>query len=130
MSTEQLAIEFGAQHRARALWQAIARHCRDIAEHVTIKELAYRCDVSPSLLSAALAERERNYLRAEWIPVFLIAANDLQRAALLSALAGTVGYQVSKARVLTPAERLAALEERVRRELGAVGERLIAEVDR
>lgn len=126
----QMPIDFGIGVRARETWQAVARVLREIADAATIKELAYRCDVSPSLLAAALGERERNYVRAEWLPVFLAAASEIQQRELLGALAGAFGYEVARRRQLTPEERLQRLEENLRQKLGLLGEQLIGEVGR
>jgi len=57
----------------------------------------------------------------------LSRATDVQRVALLSALAEPAGFEVARRRVLTPEERLARLEALVSTRLGDVGAALLKE---
>lgn len=126
----QIDLEFGPDARARECWSAVLAAMRAAIDSIGHKELAYRLDVAPSLLSEALNERERKHVQARWLPTILLLAPDPHRRAILDALAGVAGYEVTARKVLSPAEKLARLEEAVRSKLGAVGEELLKTIDR
>jgi len=124
----QTALDFGANEAARHVHARVLDVVRQVVATVTLKQLAYDLDVSPSTLSDALAGREHRSFRLEWLPVVLSRATDVQRVALLSALAEPSGFEVARRRVLTPEERLARLEALVSTRLGDVGAALLKEV--
>ena len=126
----QTALDFGANESARHVTAAVLDVVREVVAAVTLKQVAYDLDVSPSTLSDSLNNREHRPFRLEWLAVILSRASDTQRAALLGALAHPHGYEVTRRKVLTPEERLARLEEALRTKLGPVGEQLIKEAGR
>ena len=126
----QTAIDFGANESARHVTAAILDVVREVVGAVSLKQVAYDLDVSPSTLSDSLNGREHRPFRLEWLPVVMARASEMQRAALLSALANPHGLEVSRRKVLTPEERLSRLEELVRLELGQVGESLLKKANR
>lgn len=126
----QAALNFGPSETERTAWHRVLDVVREVVATVGLKQLAFDLDCSPSLLGDALAERDRKGIRAEWIPTILTRATDLQRGALLCALAEPVGFDVVRRKVLTPEERLARLEALVTAKLGTVGEALLREVER
>lgn len=124
----QISLEFGPDARARECWTAVLLALRAAIDSIGHKDLAYRLDVAPSLLSEALAERERKHFQARWLPTILLLAPDPHRRAILDALAIHAGYEIQPRRVLTTAERLTRLEDALRSKLGKVGEDLLREV--
>lgn len=79
--------------------------------------------VSESVLRAALKVSERNYARMEWLPYFCTLSDE--PAQLLAAVAGKTLTVHGK---LTPEAELDILRERVAREFGLQGARLVASV--
>lgn len=82
---------------------------------VSVKEFAFACDVSPSTICDAIAERERKRFAAEWIDVLLAIAPPVHREAILSALAIPNGYVPQRRKELTPEEELAQLRRTMQR---------------
>ena len=126
----QTAIDFGANEAARNVTARVLDVVREVVAAVSLKQIAYDLDVSPSTLSDALNGREHRPFRLEWLPSILLRASDPQRAALIAELAAPVGFDVVRRKVLTAEERLARLEDALRTQLGAAGERLLREVSR
>lgn len=126
----QIDLEFGPDARARECWADVLTAIRAAIDSIGHKELAYRLDVAPSLLSEALNERERKHVQARWLPTILLLAPDPHRKAILDALAGAAGYEVAAKKVLSPEERLTRLEDALRTRLGKVGEDLLRSIDR
>ena len=129
--TEQIPLEFGADARAREAWSTVLRLVREgMSATGGIKEWAYRLDVAPTLLSDCLNERDRKHVQARWLVAVVVQMPDPHRRAILDALASVAGYEVAPRKVLTPAEKLARLEDAVRSKLGAVGDELLKSIDR
>ena len=80
--------------------------------------------VSEGTLKNALGDVERNYVRAEWIPYFASISDEV--AELVAAPAGCV-LAVGRTK-LTPQEEIDLTKERVMREFGAAGARLLASI--
>jgi hypothetical protein len=126
----QLDLEYGHDHRADEGWRRVLGAVRAGIESIGLKEFAFRADERPQLVSDALAGRDRKHPKMEWLVRLVLAVPEYHRMAIVGELAGLIGCDLVKRRVLTPEEELRALKERVRLELGAVGERLISEVTR
>lgn len=117
-------------HRARA------ERLRDACRRAAIAHGYSRCaeeldcifeklghPVSVGTLRNALGDHERNYVRAEWVPYFAALSEDV--AEIVAEAAGRV---LAPSRKLKPEDELELLRDRVRREFGAAGARLIANV--
>ena len=93
-----------------AIQNAVAR--------VTLKEFAFACDSSPSLLSDKLAERNGKGLRVRELCTLVEIAPPAAEQELLAALITPRGFEAPKRREpLTAAEKL----ERIERELANLG---------
>jgi hypothetical protein len=112
----QLALQLNGQGLHGASWQRMLEILRDIAAHVSIKEMSFRLDVAPSLLYQALNQTERHHFRCEWIVAFISAAPDDTLVAFLAELRG---LELAPAKPVTPAEELAALHTVLEESLGA-----------
>ncbi len=132
MSQQELSLDrFTRLARAARLKAA----CHQIAEIRGFDAMATELDrtfssegrhVSTGLLHNTLADNERNYLRAEWIPVFLEYDDGDAIAQLCADVRGKI---LTPAKRLSPEDKLAILEERLVRELGDVGKRMVADVE-
>lgn len=105
------------------LWEELLVLLNEVVSTVGLKKVAADLDTSPSTLKHCLAERERHYVRAEWL-LYLIdkAPNDK----IVKLLARLRGLDTKPIEPLTPEQRVAKLEARLRR-MGQDGERLIQE---
>ena len=97
---------------------------RAAVAEISIKELAYKLDVSPSLLADALAERSSKGVRAAWLITIVDLASEANAMEILNAIAARKSLEVAPRKVLTPEERAERLEEKLR-SLGPVGMQLI-----
>lgn len=82
----------------------------------------------PSAEERRIGGAEDRELQVEWIPIIIGLAPDANRRAILEALAGPAGHEVQRRKELTPEEKLARWEERVKQEFGAAGLRLAEEM--
>lgn len=112
--SEQLPL-YRANERISNQWAALLPMVRSVVDFIGLKECAWRCDTSPSMLADALAERNHRYLRVEWLLAILDAAPVAVRETAMKPLAATVGFDISRRRELTPEEELAALRRIVAR---------------
>jgi hypothetical protein len=104
--------------------------CRAIAEARTFAKVAGELDgifcpegrpVSTGMLHNTLDDHERNYLRAEWIPVFAQYSDEVAEI-----IANAAGKTLAPLGKLRPEDELELLKERVMSEFGAAGARLVA----
>lgn len=107
---------------AKRLLEAI----RAAVDRASLKEVAFRLDVQPSLLADALAGRSNKGVRAAWLPTILALATDADARAILTALAEPLGFELKPVERLT-AEQLAERYEEKLRSLGPIGAQLIRE---
>lgn len=114
--------EFKRARSEQTLLEAI----RLAVAKISIKELAYELDVSPSLLADALAERSNKGVRASWLVTIVDMAPMHEALAVLNALADLKRCEVAPRKELTPEEKAARLEEKLR-SMGPVGLQLIRE---
>ncbi len=115
---------FPAEVAQRRLLEAI----RGAVAAISIKELAFRLDVSPSLVADALAERSHKGVRASWLVTILQMAPDHDAAAILNELAALRGFEMKPREKLTPEELSRRYEEKLR-SLGPVGLQLIRDAN-
>lgn len=61
------------------VYAAILDTISEVVARASLKEVAYRLDVPPSQLANALKERDRHYVRLDWLPAImeLAAEHDL-----------------------------------------------------
>jgi len=85
-------------------WQELRELVRQAVAAISLKEIAYRCDSSPSALADAIAERDRKGLRAEHLVAILHAAPESSRQAILEAIVAPLGYKVERVAPLKPEE--------------------------
>ncbi len=88
-----------------------------------LKEAAYLLDVAPSVLSHALRRRDRHPFREEWVTRLLEKAGRSDQGRLvcqeyIAHKASLCGLEVQRKRPLSPEEKLDALRESIRRNLG------------
>lgn len=119
----QLALRYDDRFARSEAWAGILTEIVRIVGIVGLKQAAFDLDAQPSQLAHALAERDRHYLRAEWLPYFLGKAPD---AALARALAACSGLEVAPRRELTPAEKLDRIV-RVLEQSGPAGAAILEE---
>jgi hypothetical protein len=100
---------------------------RAAVAEISIKELAYRLDVSPSLLADALAERSSKGVRAAWLVTIIDLASDAHATSILDALIARRMLEVQPKKALTPEQLAERLEEKLR-SLGPVGMQMIRDV--
>jgi hypothetical protein len=130
MSSGQGSFAWRSDPHAEAAWVDLREAFRSAVAAIGLKEAAFRLDVSPSLLSDALAERDRKGLRLEWLPALLLIAPAEHAATILGLLASMRGLEVVRRKALTPEEKLERLTEKLRARFGAAGAELAAEVER
>jgi len=104
---EQLGLRYDARYQSRELWDVLLSELRTIVDALGLKQVAYDLDVQPSVLAHALAERDRHYVRADWLPYLLEHAPSDR---VVSLIAGWRGLEVKPRLVLTPEEKLRRIE--------------------
>lgn len=105
--TSQLALYWSAPDRDRDHWQAILAVLSETVQRVSLKEAAYRLGVEPSALAHALRERDRHYVRAEWIaPLLELAASVDLGEKLAAVLVAPARLSVVASQPLTPEQEL------------------------
>lgn len=114
--------EFRRQRAEQSLLEAIKR----AVANISIKELAYALDVSPSLLADSLAERSNKGVRAAWLITIVDMASSADAVEILNALGDLKRLETLPRKELT-AEELAERYEEKLRSLGPVGLQLIRE---
>ena len=115
---DDLAEKLTERKLLDALRQAVA--------NISIKELAYKLDLSPSLLADALAERSNKGVRAAWLIKVIEMAPLADAIAILNVLGERRQLEAHVRVALTAEEKAERLEEKLRT-LGATGLRLIEE---
>ena len=112
----QKPLDFGDRYRYSQAWDAILEQLNRAVVNVGRKEAAYQLDTSPSVLSNALAERDRHVVRAPWLPYLTAAAPD---NSIVEILAGLRGLTIAPAVELTPEQKLDRLTRALEGTLGA-----------
>ncbi len=114
--------EFRRMRAEQQLLEAIKR----AVANISIKELAYELDVSPSLLADALAERANKGVRASWLVTIIDMASMADALAILGALADLKRLEMTERKELTPEQLVERYEEKLR-SMGPVGMQLMRE---
>ena len=110
--TTQLSLAYDDRWRHPGEWARVMTEAKRVVDDIGLKQAAFDLDIQPSLLSHAVAERERHYLRAEWL-IYLVRKDESGK--LLAALADVGGWELSRRIELTSDQRLDRLESALRR---------------
>lgn len=124
------AADPGPNDDARLAWRRALEVIRLIVARAGPKEVAFALDVHGSLLSDALAERDRKGVRAEWLPVILGFATSDERATLLGCFAEPAGFEVRPLEPLSPAEYAHELESVLLERFGVAGKEAVEQLRR
>lgn len=125
----QVSLPFRKDAVAERAWDEVLEAIKlAVAEMGGVKELAFQVDSAPSLVSDALAERDRKRVAAEWLVTIVQRAPADSVLLLLQKLAALRGFDVRRKKALTPEERLERALEKLRT-FGAHGARAAAEVE-
>lgn len=117
-------------HRMRS--EQLKEACRAVAIARSFARTATELDqifeplgrpVSLGTLHNTLGDHERHYMRAEWIPYLASISEEVAEVVAMSA-----GRVLTPERKLTPEAELEITKERVVREFGLAGARLIASI--
>lgn len=100
----------------RAIWRRFLATLNETVAIVGVKRAAADLDTSPSQLKHALAERDRHYVKAEWIPYLVRQAPS---HAGVQVLADVRHLEVVPRKPLTPEEELRNLKHTLREKLSA-----------
>lgn len=126
----QLVLQIADIHICRMRADKLKEACRSVAIEHGFERMSKELDavfqplgrpVSLGTLHNTLGDHERHYMRAEWIPVF---AQYNDEVALI--IAESAGKTLAPTKQLKPEEELEMLKERVLREFGLQGARLVA----
>lgn len=122
----QTALAFVDDYPTRAAENRLMDAIRQAVANVSIKELAFRLDISPSLLADAIAGRSNKGVRAMWLITLIQLAPQADALAILNALGELKRIEATPMKELTAEEKAERLEEKLR-SLGPTGLRLIQE---
>jgi hypothetical protein len=122
----QTALEFRDDFSRERVRREFLDAVRQAVANISIKELAYKIDISPSLLADALAERANKGVRATWLLDIIELAPIADSIAVMNALGAVRRLEAQPMRELTAEEKAERLEQKLR-SLGATGLRLIQE---
>ncbi len=122
----QTAMSFVEDYPTKMAERKLLDAIRQCVANISLKELAYRLNIQPSLLADAMAERANKGVRASWLVSIVKEAPINDVISLLNELASLRGLEVVPRKELTAEERAERLEEKLR-SLGATGLRLIEE---
>ena len=100
---------------------------RRAVANISIKELAFKLNIKPSLLADALAERSSKGVRAAWLVTILEMADEPFAVEILEVLARLRNRETKPRETYTPEELNERFEEKMRT-LGPIGLQLIREV--
>lgn len=107
----QLSLQWSAPDRDRANYAATLDIVKEVVARTSLKEVAFRLGVAAPALAHALAERDRHYMRLDWLPAIMEMADDCDLAGQLHCTIGAPARLMSvEAKPLTPEQRLAKLE--------------------
>lgn len=126
---DQLELLIVDVHAQLALAERLAEACRRAGDERGWHRVADELDqifgrighpVSYSVLRNAFGDRERNYVRAEWVTYFAAISEEVA-----AVVAEAAGRALAAARSLSTAEELELYRELVPNEFGAAGQRLV-----
>lgn len=116
--TAQLNL-YRANEQVSAAWSSVLPPLRQLVQHVGLKECAFRCDTSPSMLADALAERKHRHMRVEWVMAIVDAAPLAMRETVLGPWNAFFGFKIELLPVVTPEQELERLRAFMTREAAA-----------
>lgn len=119
-------LVFSEDDSLRSVERRLLDALRQAVANISIKELAFRLNVQPSLLADALAERSNKGVRASWLVTIVDMAPLADALAILNVLGERKRIESRQRRELTAEEKAERYEEKLR-SLGATGLRLIQE---
>ncbi len=105
--SEQLALRYDPKWTNSEAWERVLVEARRVVAQLGLKEVAFRLDTNPSLLAHAIAERNGNHLRGEWLVAIMGMGGD---AALANAVVSVAGLKTVEAKPMTPEQKLGRLE--------------------
>ncbi len=125
----QLPLEFSDGVLAAEAWsEVLDAFNRDLIAGMRLKEAASRLGLQDGVLRHKLdAGKTGHVLHAREFFLLLFTASDSQRRTILERIARECGYAVEPLAQRTPEEELADLRERVAKEFGRAGEKVIAQ---
>jgi hypothetical protein len=97
----QLDLRYDPRFLRAEVWNDFLELIQCSVSRIGLKQAAYDLDVQPSILSHALAERERHYLHLEWLHYFVTTDTD---NSLVEHIAAWRGLNVSPRREITAEE--------------------------
>jgi len=104
---EQMGLEFNDRWRDAQISASVRKEVRAVVEEVGVKVVAADLDHGHSTLSQKLEEHERHYLRLDEL-VAIMRRDSTGR--ILRTLANALGFEVTKRRELTAAEKLERID--------------------
>lgn len=107
---EQLGLRYDPSYLLGEQWLVVRDAFAGIVDDVGLKTAAYELDVQPSALANAIAERDRHYIRGEWL-VWAVAR--ARTPELAKALVAPGRLDVQPRHDLTDAEKLERYESLV-----------------
>ncbi len=122
----QTALSFVDDYPTKLAERKLLDAIRQAVANISIKELAFKLNIQPSLLADAMAERSNKGVRASWLVTVIKDAPLSDAIATLNELAALRGLEVVPRKELTAEEKAERLEEKLR-SLGPTGLRLIEE---
>ena len=102
----QLALEYNDRYQDSLAWQAVLDECNRVVELVGFKQVVFDLNTTRTTLSNALCERDRHYMKGEWL-TYLVRRDNTTR--LAAALIDPAGCDPVKRRQLTDREKLERL---------------------
>jgi hypothetical protein len=103
----QLDLDYSPRDKGHRSWERVLRVVRLAIDRLTLKEVAFLLDTSPSMLADALAERDRKRFAAEWLVILITASPEPVRGELVAELNRCGDYRPpQRAKQLTPEEEL------------------------
>ena len=119
-SQGELFAEIGTSHADK--WQSFLRVFSEEVHRVGLKKMAGEIDEKSSDISNAISERDRHYVRGEWV-IWLLANGPTDE--VLKFLAALRGRDVVAPEVLTPEEELSRTKTEMVKHFGPAGAALI-----
>lgn len=127
----QLPLEYADGVRAAEAWAQVLRLFDDeLIAGMRLKEAAGRIGVQDASLRHKIdGGRTGHVLHAREFFLLLFTATDAQRRGVLERIADECGYALDEIVKRSPEEELADLKERVAKEFGRAGEKVVAAVE-
>jgi hypothetical protein len=124
----QDSLDYGRDYRVSEAQRGILRALNDAVDSISLIVAAGACGCRTQDLSDALSGRANRYVRIEWVLAIADASPLDFKLCITDALIGWLGFRAEPRKPLTPAEKLARLEQRVTAKFGAAGVELLDEL--